>query len=284
MSRPTATVLYDAPGPVARRRALAGSVVATLVIAGLAAVVLLRLADAGQLSAERWGPLLDPGDEVFGQVWSLLWDGLKATLTAAVLAIVLSLVLGTLIGSLRMLLPGAARWPVVGVMELLRGLPVVIAIYFASRVLPDLGVDLSALPGEDGLWYLVIGLVAYNMVIIAEILRAGVASLPRGQREAGLSIGLTPVQTMRLVLLPQAFRVMLPALISQLVVVLKDTSLAAVLGIYPELLRRANRIAQNLDNPIPMFVVAGLIFVVINVALGRLAVYAERRMSRRTAH
>jgi glutamate transport system permease protein len=284
MSRPTATVLYDAPGPVARRRALAGSVVASLVIAALAAVVLLRLADAGQLSAERWGPLLDPGNEVFGQVWSLLWDGLKATLVAAVLAIVLSLVLGTLIGSLRMLLPGAARWPVVGVMELLRGLPVVIAIYFASRVLPDLGVDLSGLPGEDGLWYLVIGLVAYNMVIIAEILRAGVASLPRGQREAGLSIGLTPVQTMRTVQLPQAFRIMLPALISQLVVVLKDTSLAAVLGIYPELLRRANRIAQNLDNPISMFITVGVIFIVINAVLSRVAVIVERRVSRSTAH
>lgn len=280
----TTAVLYDVPGPRGRRRALVGGVVASVLLAALAAAVLVRLADAGQLGAERWGPLVDPRNEVFAQVWRLLGDGLRATLTAAVLAIALSLVLGTLLGSLRMMLPGRGRWPLVGAMELLRGLPVVIAIYFASRVLPDVGVDLSGLPGEEGLWYLVIGLVAYNMVIIAEILRAGVAALPGGQREAALSVGLTPGQTMRLVLLPQAFRVMLPALISQLVVVLKDTSLAAVLGIYPELLRRANRIAQNLDNPIPVFLVAGLVFVVINVLLGRLAVLAERRMSGRTAH
>jgi glutamate transport system permease protein len=283
MSAPT-SILYDAPGPRARRRARVGGAIAMVGLAAAVAVVVARLADAGQFTAERWGPLVDPGNEVFDQVWRLLWLGLRATLTAAVISIVASLVLGTLLGALRMMLPRAGRWPVAGAMELLRGLPVVITIYFASRVLPDLGVDLSGLPGEDGLWYLVIGLVAYNMVIIAEILRAGVASLPRGQREAALSVGLTPGQAMRLVQLPQAFRIMLPALISQVVVVLKDTSLAAVLGIYPELLNRANRIAQNLDNRIPMLIVAGVIFIAINYLLGRLAVWVERRLSRTTAH
>lgn len=277
---PRATVLYDAPGPRARRRALVGGAVATVVIAGLLALALLRLADAGQLGAEKWGPLLDPSSEEFAQVWRLLGLGLRSTLTAAGLAIVGSLLLGTLIGVARIMLPGPGRVPLVGLVELLRGLPVVIAIYLTSRVLPDLGVDVGPLPGDDGLWYLVIALVAYNMVVIAEIVRSGVASLPRGQREAGLSLGLTPGQTMRIVLLPQAFRVMLPALISQVVVVLKDTSLAAVLGIYPELLNRANRIAQNLDNPIPMFVTVGLLFVVLNAALGRLAVWVEARTSR----
>lgn len=281
---PRATVLYDAPGPRARRRTLVGSIAATVVILGLLALVVRRLADAGQLSAERWGPLLDPSTEEFGQVWRLLGLGLRSTLTAAALAIVGSVVLGTLIGVARMMLPGRTRWPLVGVIELLRGLPVVIAIYFTSRVLPDVGVDVSGLPGPDGLWYLVIALVAYNMVVIAEIVRSGVASLPRGQREAALSVGLTPGQTMRIVLLPQAFRVMLPALISQLVVILKDTSLAAVLGIYPELLNRANRIAQNLDNPIPMFITVGVIFIAINAALSQVAVVVERRVSRSTAH
>ena len=276
---PRATVLYDAPGPRARRRALVGGVVATAVLVGVVALVLHRLADAGQLGTDRWGALVDPSTEEFPQVWRLLGLGLRSTLTAAGLAIVGSLVLGTLIGVARIMLPGPGRVPLAGLVELLRGLPVVIAIYLASRVLPDLGVDVGPLPGDDGLWYLVIALVAYNMVVIAEIVRSGVASLPRGQREAGLSVGLTPGQTMRIVLLPQAFRVMLPALISQVVVVLKDTSLAAVLGIYPELLNRANRIAQNLDNPIPMFVTVGLVFILVNAALGRLAVWVERRTS-----
>jgi glutamate transport system permease protein len=125
-------------------------------------------------------------------------------------------------------------------------------------------------------------LTAYNSVIIAEIIRAGVASLPRGQREAALAVGLTSGQTMRAVLLPQAFRVMLPALISQVVVIVKDTSLAAVLGIYPELLKEGNLIAQNLSNPIQMLTVVGIIFVIINFSLSRLAVWVERRLSRRS--
>jgi len=141
-------------------------------------------------------------------------------------------------------------------------------------VLPELGLDLASL------WYLVIGLTGYNAVIIAEIVRAGVASLPRGQTEAAYAIGLTRWQTMREVLLPQAVRVMLPALISQLVVVLKDTSLVAVLGGYTELLRQGQLIIQNLGNPIQVFFVVALLFVVINYALSRLAVYVERRLSR----
>lgn len=107
----------------------------------------------------------------------------------------LSLVVGTLIGVGRMMLGRRSRMPLVGVIELLRGLPVVITIYYASRVLPELGVDLSGLPGGEGLWFLVIGLTAYNCVIIAEIIRAGVASRPRGQREPALAIGLTPGAT-----------------------------------------------------------------------------------------
>jgi glutamate transport system permease protein len=275
-------VLYDAPGPRARRRSWIGGIIATVVLAALVWVAVSRLADQGQFSMELWGPIIDPSHEVFGDVWNLIWLGLRATVTAAALAIAFSLVIGTLIGVARMMLGRWSRMPVVGLIELLRGLPVVISIYFASRVLPEIGVDLSGLPGGGGLWYLVVGLTAYNSVIIAEIIRAGVASLPRGQREAALAVGLTPGATMRLVLLPQAVRVMLPALISQLVVILKDTSLAAVLGLYTELLRQGNLIALNLDNPIQILMVVGLIFILINYGLSRLATWVERRAARRT--
>ncbi|HXR68759.1 MAG TPA: ABC transporter permease subunit, partial [Dermatophilaceae bacterium] len=166
--------------------------------------------------------------------------------------------------------------------ELLRGLPVVITIYFASRVLPELGVNLTEMPGGAGLWFLVIGLTAYNSVVIAEILRAGVASLPRGQNEAALAIGLTPGASMRLVLLPQAVRVILPALISQVVVILKDTSLAAVLGLYIELLRQGNLIALNLNNPIQTLSVVAVIFILMNYGLSRLATWVDRRSLRKT--
>ncbi len=276
------SVLYDAPGPRARRRALIGTVVAGVVLLGLTGLVVKRLADQGQFSMELWGPVIDPSNESFAQVWELLGKGLVSTLTAAALAIVLSLVVGTAFGTARMMLGRVARIPLVGLVELFRGLPVVITIFFVWQVFPEVGIDVGPLPGEDGLWYLVIALMLYNSVIIAEILRAGVASLPRGQGEAARAIGMTEWQVMRIVLLPQAFRIMLPALISQLVVVLKDTSLAALLsGLYIELLRRGNVIALNLDNPIQMLFVVGLIFILMNYALSRLAVHLERRLSSR---
>lgn len=281
MSRRTASVLYDAPGPRSRRNTLIGSVGASVLIAALVVLALRRLIDQGQFTMDRWGPLLDPDNESFGPLWRLLGEGLRATLTAAALAISCSLVIGTTIGVGRMMLNRWGRIPLVGVIELLRGLPVVISIFFAYRVLPQVGVDVSPLPGENGLWYLVIGLTAYNSVIIAEIVRAGVASLPRGQREAALAVGMTPGQTMRTVLLPQAFRTMLPALISQLVVVLKDTSLAAVLGLYSELLDKANQAAQELNNPLQMFFTVAVIFIVINYALSKVAEWVERRAGRR---
>ena len=275
------TVLYDLPGPRARRRAVIGTVIAGLAILAVLAVVVKRFNDQGQFSMELWGPLIDPSDESFEAVWRLIGKGLLATLIAAVLAIVCSLVIGTFLGTMRMLVGRLQRIPLVVLIELFRGLPVVVTMFYVYTVMQSLDVDLGVLPGDAGLWYVVIGLTLYNSVILAEILRSGVASLPSGQREAGLAVGMTPRQTMATVQLPQAFRTMLPALISQLVVVLKDTSLAALLGFYIELLRRGNIIAQNLDNPIQMLFVVGLIFIVMNYALSRLATYVERRLARR---
>ena len=273
------TVLYDVPGPRARRRALVGTVLATVLILGLIAVVLRRLHDQGQFSMELWGPLIDPGDESFGAVWRLLLKGLVATLVAAGLAIAFSLVIGTILGSVRLLLSPAARIPLIGFIELFRGLPVVITIFYVWQVLPDIGVDVGPLPGDDALWYVVIGLTLYNSVIIAEIIRSGVNALPRGQGEAALAIGMTPGQSMRTVQLPQAFRIMLPALISQLVVVLKDTSLGSFIG-WQELLRTGTLIKETTDNPIQMYLVIGAMFIIVNYLLGRLAQYVERRLSR----
>lgn len=279
MSAPT-KVLYDAPGPRMRARTRIVSIVSVLLLAALIGYVLFRLAEQDQLSYDRWGPLIDPTNESFPLVWNLLWQGLLNTLKAAALTILLAVVIGTLLAVGRLMLGKWGRIPLAGVMEVVRGLPVILAIFFADRVLTDMGVDVGPLPGEDGLWFVVLGLTAYNAVIIAEIIRSGVANLPKGQREAGMAIGLTPGQSMKLILLPQAFRQMLPALISQIVVAVKDTSLAAILGIYPELLLQARRISQNLDNPIQMLTVAALIYIILNYSLSRFAIWLERRMSR----
>lgn len=269
----TTSVLYDAPGPVTRRRTLISSGVAGVIVLVVIALVVIRLASQGQFSGALWGPLVNPFDPSFAAVWQLLGQALVSTLVAAALTLVFSLVIGTLFAVSRITANRYYRWLVVGVIEFLRGVPVVIAIFFAARVLPEVGLDLPIL------WYLVIGLTAYNSVIIAEIIRAGVSSLPRGQAEAGYSLGLTRGQVLSSILLPQAFRVMLPALISQLVVIVKDTSLGFIIS-YEEFVRTANIIIQTLHNPIQTYAIVALIFIVINYGLGKLAEYVERRLSR----
>ncbi|MEO7587187.1 MAG: amino acid ABC transporter permease [Arachnia sp.] len=273
-------VLYDVPGPRAKRKQVVLAVIVGLAAVAIIALVLTRLNQQGQFEPKLWDPLVNPNDKNFAAVWGLIGDGFVNTMKAAALAIAFSLTVGTVVGVARLMLGRWTRLPLVGLIELFRGLPVVISIYFASRVLPDLGVNLSGWPGGEGLWFVVIGLTAYNSVILAEILRSGVNALPKGQSEAAAAIGLSRLQTMRIILLPQAVRIMLPALISQLVVILKDTSLAAVLGVYPEMLNAAKYIYLNLNNPIQALFVVGTIFVVINFALSKLASFVERRLSR----
>ncbi len=272
----TTPVLYETPGPRAKRRARYAGVVAGVAMVGALVWVLVRLGMAGQLAVDKWGPLIDPTNATFGPVWNLLGEGVLNTFKAAGLAIAFSLVIGTALSLTRIVSAAWYRWAIVGVIELLRGVPVVMAIYFASRVLPEFGSDLSTL------WYLVIGLTAYNSVIIAEIVRAGVLSLPRGQSEAAQALGMRRGQALRIVLLPQAFRAMLPALISQLVVILKDTSLGYIIS-YPETVQRGQILIQNLDNSIQTYFVVAVVFILINYALSRVAVFTERRLGRRSA-
>ena len=296
MTRPQTSVLFEVPGPRARRVTLIGSAAATLVILAAAYQLLYRpLAEKGQLSLQMWGPLVDPANEYFAQVWQRLGQGAANTLIAAALAILGSLAGGTLLAVLRMQLKalqrrqfaGLAR-PVAlflrvlsrvlaavtrGCVEVFRGLPVVITIFLAGRGLPELGVSFSL-----DLWYVVIGLTVYNMVVIAEILRSGMEGLSGGQGEASAALGLSTLQTTWTILLPQSFRIMLPALIGQLVVVLKDTSLGFIVS-YEESMVIAKQIIGNLGNPIQVYLVVGAGFIAVNYVLSKLALYVQRRAS-----
>ncbi|WP_433391652.1 amino acid ABC transporter permease [Micromonospora sp. KLBMP9576] len=290
------SVLYDVPGPRQRRLTLIGSLVATVaLLAGAYFLIYQPLDDKGQFSMELWGPLIDPSNENFSLVWDRLAVGFKNTLMAAALAIVSSLLVGTLLAVLRIQLKSLTRRRFTGLaaplayllrglslflsaltrvcVEVFRGLPVVLTIFFVARGFPEFGISF------DTLWYLVIGLTIYNSVVIAEILRSGMEGLPGGQAEAASAIGLSPMQTTRMILLPQAFRIMLPALISQLVVVLKDTSLGFIIS-YEETLNIGKQIIGVLDNPIQVYVVIAVLFILVNYSLSKLAQYIQRRLSR----
>jgi glutamate transport system permease protein len=280
------SVLYDSPGPRMRRQIWIWSVAFLLrVVAGIYFFVYRPLDAHGQFERDLWAPLLDPSTEEFPQVWNRLGHGWLNTLTAALGAIVASLVLGTALAVLRLWLASFSGNGVAGgvervlawitrlFVEVFRGLPVVITIFFVARGLPELGLDLSARA------FLIIGLTLYNLVVIGEIIRAGMANLPRGQGEAAAAIGLSGLQTTWLIFLPQAYRIMLPALISQVVVVLKDTSLGFIIG-YEEVLRIAGQLIQVLSNPLQVYVVIAIIYILVNYTISRLAVLAQRRVAR----
>jgi glutamate transport system permease protein len=263
------TVLYDVQGPKAKRRVLIGSVVGLLLLAALVLVAVQRLADNGQFEAELYEPFWEEP-----ALYDRLLEGLRGTLTAAAYALVLASVLGVLLAFGRLSKAPFVRVPSIAVIELFRALPLLLVILGFFLAWPI--VVGSRL---DPLYALVIGLTLYNGAVIAEIVRAGIQSLPKGQSEAAMSIGLDRGQTLRLVLLPQAVRIMLPALISQLVVLLKDTSLGFVIA-YLELLRSAQRVVQVLDNPLQLFGFVALVYILINLSLSGLATVVERRQRR----
>lgn len=263
------SVLYDVQGPKARRRVLLGSVVGALLVAGLLLLAVQRLAANEQFDAELYRPFFTEPD-----LYRRLGTGLLNTLKAAAYALVLALVLGTILAFGRLSDRAWLHLPAVAVIEFFRGVPLLLLILFFFLAFPlAFGIDLPAL------YALVFGLMLYNGAVIAEIIRAGVLSLPTGQTEAAVAVGLTRGQTLRLVLLPQAVRIMLPALVSQLVVLLKDTSLGFVIG-FEELLRIGGQAVQVLENPIQLYLLIALIYITINLALSRLAGYLEGRQRR----
>ena len=263
-------VLYDAVGPRGRRRILLGSVGGVLLVAVVLGVAVARLAAKGSLDPELWRILTE------GAVQRLIGRGLVATLRAAVVAMALSMAVGAVLAvgrlSRRAWVAGLAGvW-----VELFRGLPLLLLILFLFLGLPAVGVTISVF------WALVAGLTLYNGAVIAEIFRAGILSLPKGQTEAAYAIGLRRGQTLRLILVPQAVRRMLPALISQLVTLLKDTSLGFVIG-YAELLRNGRTAVEFLGGrySIPVYTAIAVVYIVVNASLSFLARWLDRRTQRR---
>jgi glutamate transport system permease protein len=240
-----------------------------LVLAGLIVLLIRALAAKDQFTAAKWSPFLEPA------TWTAyLLPGLRETLVAAFFSIILAVVCGIGLGMGRLSQLSGVRWACGAFVEFFRAVPVLMMMLF-SYYLFLFGFQIS---GEYlSLYGVIAGLTFYNSSVIAELIRSGVGSLPTGQREAGLSIGLTPFQTLRMVLLPQAITIMLPSIVSQLVVVLKDSALGFLI-LYPELIRSGQTLASARGNLIPTFLVIATIYIVINYLLTLLAHYLERRL------
>ena len=263
------SVLFDAPGPKARLRYNVIAVVGGLLIAALLVLLSRALAAKDQFIEAKWAPFLEPA------TWTAyLLPGLRATLVAAFFSVILAVVFGILLGMGRLSQLAGVRWACGVFVEFFRAVPVLMMMLFAYYVFL-FGFQIS---GDFlSLYGVIAGLTFYNSSVIAELIRSGVGALPTGQREAGLAIGLTPFQTLRTILLPQAITLMLPSIVSQLVVVLKDSALGFLI-LYPELIRSGQTLASSNGNIIPTFIVVAAIFIVINYLLTLLARFLERRL------
>ncbi|MFF5036068.1 amino acid ABC transporter permease [Nocardia salmonicida] len=267
-----ASVLFDAPGPRARLRHNLYSVLVVVVLVGAGWWLYDAFADKGQFTAAKWKPFLE------SEIWeTYLLPGLQGTLTAAAISIVGSVFFGMIFGILRLSDHAWVRWVAGTIVELARAIPVLILMIFLFAVFGDYNLFPS---DQLALAAVVIALTIYNSAVIAEIVRAGIKSLPKGQTEAAVALGLRKNQLMRLILLPQAITVMLPALVSQMVVVLKDTALGYQIT-YVELVRSGQQEGASMQNTIPALIVVALIMISLNMALSFLATTLEKRLRSR---
>lgn len=258
------SVLFDAPGPktVARHRIY--SVVGVLALVLVLGWALWRLYDDGQFEGDKWEVFTTPR---FLEV--LLVDGLLNTLKMAAVAIVAAVVFGFLLGVGKMSEHAWVRWPAWAVVELFRAIPVLLLMVFIWYAL---GISNAG----SSFWAVVVALTLYNGSVLAEVLRAGVNAVPKGQREAAYALGMRKTQVMTIVLMPQAVKIMLPAIISQCVVALKDTALG-VFVLAPGLTKVYKQIYLQFDNRVPTMIVVASLYILVNLVLTYLATYAQKR-------
>jgi len=266
----TTPVIYDIPGPRARRRNAALTGVFGLALLALVWYVYRRFDARGQWTAQKWRPFTE------GTLWTdYVLPGLRGTLIAAGIGMVLALVFGVMFAVARLSERWWIRAPAGAVVEFCRAVPVLLMIFFVFFGLPFLLQQ-----PVPALWAVVTGLTLYNGSVLAEAFRAGIRAIPSGQSEAAYAIGLRKGQLMRHILVPQAARAMLPVIISQLVVLLKDTALGYIIA-YPELLELGvNQVSANFGNVVAAAIVAAAIYIAINSALTAFAGWLERHTRR----
>jgi glutamate transport system permease protein len=260
------SVLFDTPGPASRRRYRLYSVLGTVLLGVVLGLVIWRMYATGQFAYALWEPFLTPE-----YIKALLTDGLLKTLAMAFSAVLLAVVFGLVLGVAKLSDRGWIRWPAFVVVEFFRAVPVLLLMIF---------VFLAYGAGGGGIgsyWSVVIALTLYNGSVLAEVFRAGILAVPRGQAEAAYAIGMRKSQVMNSILLPQGVKIMLPAIISQCVVALKDTSLGyAILA--PGLTAVGKSIFQQFSNQLQTAIVVASIYIAANLVLTAIATWVQRRL------
>lgn len=262
----SASVLFDAPGPktVARHRVY--TVVSLLAVLGVVGLVGWTLYDAGQLDYDLWEPFVTPDYVRF-----ILVDGLLKTLQMAFFSVIFAVVIGVVFGVGKLSEHAWVRWPAWLFVEFFRAVPVLLMMVFAFFLLSIGDGPLSSF------WCVVIALTLYNGSVLAEVFRAGINAVPRGQAEAAYAIGMRKTQVMVNVLLPQAVKIMLPTIVSQMVVALKDTSLGYYI-LAPGLTAVGKPIYLEFRNQVPVAIVLTVLYIAVNLVLTLLATQLQKKL------
>ena len=263
--QPENSVFFDTPGPKTKRIITIANIVGGAIVAAILFVIGLKLNEMGQFQASKWHVVVESAS------WTAYFlPGLLQTLLAAAVAIVGAFIFGLGFGIARLAQNSAVRWVAGAIVEFCRAVPVLLMMIFLWDVFGSLGL------GNSSFWAVAVALILYNGSVCAELVRSGVINLPIGQHEAASAIGLTRAQALRNVLIPQALLAMLPALIAQLVVALKDSALGSAIA-YSELLREA-RLLGTPSKTLQTLFVASVIFIAINYGLGKLGEKLAQRM------
>ncbi|MBY4797146.1 amino acid ABC transporter permease [Collinsella sp. AGMB00827] len=262
--------LYEEPGPKMRRRIRIGTAGAAVVVAALAVLIVRQFWITGQLDEGYWAFFTWPS------TWAFLFSGFRGTLSVSLVAAAIALVLGFLLmlGRISAPRPIAAICRVAT--DFFRGVPSLLLIYFFFLVVPQYGIKLPAF------WMITLPVALGASGVLAEVLRAGINAVPAGQTEAALSIGMRPFRALMLIVVPQGVRYVIPSLISQLVVVVKDTTLAYVVS-YPDLLQNGRVLITNYDALVSTYFVIAVIYILLNYAINHVAVTMARRSGQERA-
>jgi putative glutamine transport system permease protein len=197
--------------------------------------------------------------------------GLGITLQVALIAIVFSFIIGCFLGTIRYTKLPVISQLTAAVVEIIRNLPLLLIIFFTFFALPEIGIKLSVMNAA------IVALTVFEAAMISEIVRSGLNSIDKGQIEAARSSGLTYLQTLQQIVLPQALRRMVPPMVSQFISLLKDTSLAVVISL-GELMHNAQIInGQDVNFVVPILLLAAVMYFIVNFALSLLARRLEAR-------
>jgi glutamate/aspartate transport system permease protein len=230
----------------------------------------------------NWLIFWEPAPDGTGTYLDMMLSGLYWTLATAACAWVLALVLGSLVGVARTLPAGWTGGAATAYVEVFRNIPLLVQLFLWYFVLPELlphaaGLWLKQLP-DAAFWTGFVGVGVFMSARVAEQVRAGIQALPRGQKLAGLALGLTTAQTYRYVLLPMAYRIILPPLTSDFLGTIKNTSVVLTIGLL-ELTNRARSMQEFTFQTFEAFTVATLLYLAINIVV----VTAMRQVERRVA-